>query len=88
MRMHPLGWAPSGRLKLLDQTLLPAEERWFEVGSVDGLIEAIRALRVRGAPAIGIAAAMDVVHGVIGLLQAQRLPYIQPERLAWPETAL
>ena len=61
MRMHPLGWAPSGRLKLLDQTLLPAEERWFEVGSVDGLIEAIRALRVRGAPAIGIAAAMGLV---------------------------
>jgi len=61
MRMHPLEWAPSGRLRLLDQTLLPAEERWFDVASVDALVEAIRALRVRGAPAIGIAAATGLV---------------------------
>ncbi len=61
MRMQALAWAPSGRLALLDQTLLPAEERWIEVDSVDGVVEAIRALRVRGAPAIGIAAAMGLV---------------------------
>ena len=61
MRMQAFAWTPSGRLELLDQTLLPAEERWIEVASVDGLVEAIRALRVRGAPAIGITAALGLV---------------------------
>ncbi len=61
MRMQAFGWAPSGRLRLLDQTLLPGEERWIELASVDGVVEAIRALRVRGAPAIGITAAMGLV---------------------------
>ncbi len=54
-------WGPAGRLVILDQSLLPAEEKWLEIGTVPGLIEAIRALRVRGAPAIGIAAAMGLV---------------------------
>jgi methylthioribose-1-phosphate isomerase len=61
MRMQAFAWAPSGRVALLDQTLLPHEERWIEVGSVEGIVEAIRALRVRGAPAIGITAAMGLV---------------------------
>ena len=61
MRMQALAWASSGRLSLLDQTFLPAEERWIEVGSVEEIVEAIRALRVRGAPAIGIASAMGLV---------------------------
>jgi methylthioribose-1-phosphate isomerase len=61
MRTRAFEWAPSSRLRLLDQTLLPGEERWIEVDSVDGIVEAIRALRVRGAPAIGITAAMCLV---------------------------
>lgn len=61
MRMQAFAWAPSGRLRLLDQTLLPGEERWLETDSVDGIVEAIRSLKVRGAPAIGIAAAMGLV---------------------------
>jgi methylthioribose-1-phosphate isomerase len=61
MRLQHFDWTPSGALTLLDQTLLPAEERWLEVSTADALIEAIGALRVRGAPAIGIAAAMGLV---------------------------
>jgi len=61
MRLHPLGWTDARRLAILDQTLLPAEERWLELDSVEGMVEAIHALRVRGAPAIGIAAAMGLV---------------------------
>jgi len=64
MSLHPLGWTPALRLRILDQTLLPAEERWLEVDTVDALIEAITALRVRGAPAIGIAAAMGLVSAL------------------------
>ena len=43
---------------LLDQTLLPAEERWVEIRDAEAMVEAIARLRVRGAPAIGIAAAL------------------------------
>ena len=76
MRMHPFAWAPSGRLTLLDQTLLPAEERWIEVGTVDSLVEAIRALRVRGAPAIGIAAAMGLVAALRGVTAGPREAFL------------
>ncbi len=46
-----------GHLVLLDQTLLPVEIREIECRDVATLWEAIRALRVRGAPAIGLSAA-------------------------------
>jgi methylthioribose-1-phosphate isomerase len=51
---------PDGRIRLLDQTLLPGEERYRDLGSAEEVAEAIRSLRVRGAPLIGIAAAMGV----------------------------
>jgi methylthioribose-1-phosphate isomerase len=46
------------RIFLLDQTLLPARESWIEIEDAPSMVEAIRSLRVRGAPAIGIAAAL------------------------------
>ena len=46
------------RILLLDQTLLPARESWIEIQDAASMVEAIRSLRVRGAPAIGIAAAL------------------------------
>jgi len=50
----------SGRLQLLDQSRLPQVQDWFAVDDVDTLIEAIHALRTRGAPMIAIAAALLV----------------------------
>ena len=47
-------------LRLLDQRLLPGEERWIECRDAAAVTEAIRSLAVRGAPAIGIAAAWGV----------------------------
>ena len=43
-----------GRLIILDQTLLPTEEKYVEMKSLDDCCEAIKKLMVRGAPAIGI----------------------------------
>ncbi|MEW6072253.1 MAG: S-methyl-5-thioribose-1-phosphate isomerase [Planctomycetota bacterium] len=54
----------AGHVRLLDQTLLPGEPRIVEVASVDAMVDAIRRLAVRGAPAIGVAAAYGVVLGV------------------------
>lgn len=48
------------RLLLLDQTALPREEHWVEIQSAREMAEAIATLRVRGAPAIGIAAALGL----------------------------
>lgn len=53
-----------GCLRLLDQTLLPCETKTIECRSVEQVVEAIRSLRVRGAPAIGVAAAYGVVVGL------------------------
>lgn len=50
-----------GHLELLDQTRLPAEEKILEIRDLPTLIEAIRMLRVRGAPAIGVAAGYGAV---------------------------
>ncbi|HQK93251.1 MAG TPA: S-methyl-5-thioribose-1-phosphate isomerase [Armatimonadota bacterium] len=54
-------------VRLIDQTLLPAEYRIVELRTVPEICEAIRVLRVRGAPAIGCAAAyglaLRAVHG-------------------------
>jgi methylthioribose-1-phosphate isomerase len=49
-----------GRVRILDQTRLPNEVVYIETDAVETVFEAIRSLRVRGAPAIGIAAAMGV----------------------------
>jgi methylthioribose-1-phosphate isomerase len=61
-----------GRLLLLDQTLLPAEEREIPLDTPEEVIDAIRRLAVRGAPAIGIAAAYGLV------LAAQRIDPATP----------
>ena len=50
-----------GILRLLDQRQLPSEETYIDCGDIDSLAEAIRTLAVRGAPAIGIAAAFGAV---------------------------
>jgi methylthioribose-1-phosphate isomerase len=56
----PIAWTPDHAIRILDQTLLPTEERYLDLNSVESVAEAIRTLRVRGAPLIGIAAAMGV----------------------------
>ncbi|NLL48710.1 MAG: S-methyl-5-thioribose-1-phosphate isomerase [Firmicutes bacterium] len=45
------------KLVILDQTLLPEEEKFLELTTPEEIWEAIKKLRVRGAPAIGVAAA-------------------------------
>jgi methylthioribose-1-phosphate isomerase len=53
-----------GHLRLIDQTRLPVEFVEVECRDVETLWEAIKMLRVRGAPAIGIAAAYGVCLGL------------------------
>jgi methylthioribose-1-phosphate isomerase len=53
-----------GHARLIDQTLLPIETRFLDCRDVETMWDAIKVLRVRGAPAIGVAAAMGVVLGI------------------------
>ena len=55
---HHLG---NDALRLIDQTLLPEEYKFITCRDVGTVAEAIVSLRVRGAPAIGVAAAYGVV---------------------------
>ena len=50
-------------LRLIDQTFLPERYVRIDCGDVEAVAEAIESLRVRGAPAIGVAAAYGVVVG-------------------------
>jgi methylthioribose-1-phosphate isomerase len=52
-----------GVCRMLDQRLLPNEEVWLEYRDYQGVAEAIRSMVVRGAPAIGIAAAFGAWFG-------------------------
>ena len=69
MPVRPIEWIPAdstgklvpGRVRMIDQTRLPEELKYIETDNLDEICEAIRILRVRGAPAIGIAAGMGVV---------------------------
>ena len=47
-------------LRILDQTLLPDREVWLEAGEPELMIRHIRRLAVRGAPLIGVAAALSL----------------------------
>jgi methylthioribose-1-phosphate isomerase len=53
-----------GRVKMVDQTLLPNELKYVLCDNIEGMYNAIKILMVRGAPAIGIAAAMGTVLGI------------------------
>jgi methylthioribose-1-phosphate isomerase len=59
-----------GRLVLIDQTRLPTEFQEIDCRDVESVWEAIKVLRVRGAPAIGVAAAYGVCVGLQTALDA------------------
>ena len=56
-------WA-SGSLYIVDQTLLPTEFKQVPLATAERVWEAIKSLRVRGAPAIGVCAAFGVLVGI------------------------
>jgi len=60
--LSPLAYA-GGMLRMIDQRLLPNEEVWLEYTDYEKVAEAIRTMVVRGAPAIGVAAAFGAYFG-------------------------
>jgi methylthioribose-1-phosphate isomerase len=54
----------NGVLKILDQTKIPNVTEFIEITKIEDAWDAIKQLKVRGAPAIGIAAAYGLVVGI------------------------
>ncbi|MBF0096323.1 MAG: S-methyl-5-thioribose-1-phosphate isomerase [Magnetococcales bacterium] len=71
----------AGKVRMLDQRALPLQEIYLEYGSAQEVAEAIRAMVVRGAPAIGCAAAFGVAVEAFRLA-AQGMPASWEEALA------
>jgi methylthioribose-1-phosphate isomerase len=61
--LKTLEWTDSG-IRFLDQTKLPTEETYVNCETYEDVAVAIRDMIVRGAPAIGVAAAMGIALGV------------------------
>ena len=74
--IRPIEWA-NGTLRLLDQTRLPFEEVTVEVHGYLEAIDAIKEMRVRGAPAIGVTAAYAVAMAARELDLSDRTEFLQ-----------
>src|SRR6266567_2437528 len=61
--VQTLEWTDSG-VRFIDQTKLPTEEAYVTCKTYEQVADAIRNMVVRGAPAIGVAAAMGIALGV------------------------
>jgi methylthioribose-1-phosphate isomerase len=61
--INTIEWTTDG-VVMIDQTKLPAEEVYLNCQSYQAVADAIRTMVIRGAPAIGVAAAMGVALGV------------------------
>lgn len=64
--MKSLGLRLQDKLEVLDQTLLPHQEIWCEVTDPQEMIRLIQCLAVRGAPLIGVAAALALGEFSVG----------------------
>jgi methylthioribose-1-phosphate isomerase len=80
----PLRW-DDGALLVLDQRLLPGEECWVRCETPEEVAECIRTLAVRGAPAIGLAAAYGMALADDAAAAASLLRETRPTavNLAW-----
>ena len=65
MDIRTIEWKNNG-IKIIDQTKLPGELKYMQIKDLKSLFRAIKELKVRGAPALGAAAALGVYLGAKG----------------------
>src|SRR5881296_3113651 len=66
MSVQAIAWSPSGAVRIIDQRALPEARIERDLESAEAVADAIRTLQVRGAPLIGIAAALALVPATRG----------------------
>src|SRR5438874_6207053 len=76
MSIQAIAWSPSGAVRIIDQRALPEAQVERDLESGEAVADAIRTLQVRGAPLIGIAAAMGLVAGTRELRGAPRESFL------------
>src|SRR5881275_412201 len=64
LMVQTLEWTDSG-VRFIDQTKLPTEEAYVTCKTYEQVADAIRNMIIRGAPAIGVAAAMGIALGAL-----------------------
>jgi methylthioribose-1-phosphate isomerase len=74
--IQPLEWTGKS-LRVVDQTKLPGSLVKLELKEYDDVIEAIKSLRVRGAPVIGIAAAYGIALGARSVKAANKFEFMK-----------
>ncbi|MBI4303465.1 MAG: S-methyl-5-thioribose-1-phosphate isomerase [Chloroflexi bacterium] len=72
----PIEWL-GDRVKILDQTKLPREEVYLELSHYQDVAVAIKELKVRGAPAIGVAGAYAVALGVLEIKASSTADFLK-----------
>ena len=76
MSVQAIAWSPSGAVRIVDQRALPETRIERDLESAEAVADAIRTLQLRGAPLIGIAAAMGLVAGTRELRTAPREAFL------------
>jgi len=69
------------RVKLLDQTRLPHEEVYLDIEDYRVIASAIKELKIRGAPAIGVAGAYAIALGALGIKTGSRDDFLDEYRV-------
>lgn len=72
---QPVEWL-GNQVRLLDQTRLPAEEVYLNIDDYPTMVEAIKELKVRGAPAIGVAGGYGVALGASNIEASSDLDFL------------
>src|SRR5256885_6511400 len=72
MPVQAIAWSPSGAVRIVDQRALPEAKIERDLESGEAVADAIRTLQLRGAPLMGIGAAMGLVAGMRELRTAPR----------------
>jgi methylthioribose-1-phosphate isomerase len=71
MTVRAIEWL-DGKLRILDQSKLPREQIFIDLDNYQDVVLAIKEMRVRGAPAIGVAAAYGIALGASGIKTASK----------------
>jgi methylthioribose-1-phosphate isomerase len=75
-RCQPIVWLED-RVRIIDQTQLPGKEIYLEIDDYRVLAAAIKELKIRGAPAIGVAGAYAVVLGALKIKAGSRETFLK-----------
>ncbi len=79
MDYQPIEWLDN-KVRILDQTRLPGDESYLELTDYHDVASAIVELKVRGAPAIGVAGGYGVVLGALGIETVSRDEFLRKLR--------